>query len=40
MKVKHLDHLNLSVASFEKTSDWYQRVFGFAVVESGQAVPI
>ena len=36
MKVKHLDHLNLSVASFEITADWYCRVFGFEVVENGQ----
>ena len=35
MNVKHLDHLNLSVRRFEETADWYQRVFGFEVVESG-----
>ena len=33
MKVKHLDHLNLSVQSFSETADWYGRVFGFEVVE-------
>ncbi|MHC4223605.1 MAG: VOC family protein [Planctomycetota bacterium] len=33
MKVKQLDHLNLSVQSFSETADWYGRVFGFEVVE-------
>ena len=33
MSVKHLDHLNLTVADFDATVDWYHRVFGFAVVE-------
>jgi catechol 2,3-dioxygenase-like lactoylglutathione lyase family enzyme len=35
MIVKHLDHLNLSVADFHATADWYARVFGFEVVEKG-----
>ncbi|MCB9895948.1 MAG: VOC family protein [Planctomycetes bacterium] len=35
MQVKHLDHLNLSVANFEETAGWYQRMFGFEVVERG-----
>ena len=35
MKVKHIDHLNLSVRSFAETAAWYERVFGFAVVEDG-----
>lgn len=35
MQVKHLDHLNLSVASYEETVEWYRRVFGFEVVEQG-----
>ena len=35
MQVKHLDHLNLSVADFEETADWYRRMFGFEVVERG-----
>lgn len=35
MQVKHLDHLNLSVNSFEESKDWYQRVFGFTSVEEG-----
>ncbi|MBK9974810.1 MAG: VOC family protein [Planctomycetes bacterium] len=35
MQVKHLDHINLSVASFAKTAQWYERVFGFYVVEQG-----
>jgi len=33
MKVKHLDHLNLSVQGFSETADWYGRVFGFEVAE-------
>jgi len=33
MAVTHLDHLNLTVASFDATVDWYRRVFGFVVVE-------
>jgi catechol 2,3-dioxygenase-like lactoylglutathione lyase family enzyme len=33
--VKHLDHLNMTVASFGDTVDWYGRVFGFEVVEEG-----
>jgi catechol 2,3-dioxygenase-like lactoylglutathione lyase family enzyme len=35
MQLKHLDHLNLTVADFAQTADWYQRVFGFTVVEHG-----
>lgn len=35
MKVKHLDHLNLSVSNFDETVDWYKRVFGFTLVEEG-----
>lgn len=33
MKVKQLDHLNLTVRDFEETADWYARVFGFEIVE-------
>ena len=33
MRVKNLDHLNLSVSSFDETTEWYSRVFGFEVVE-------
>ncbi|MBZ0274319.1 VOC family protein [bacterium] len=33
MKVTNLDHLNLSVADFDETVDWYHRVFGFDLVE-------
>ena len=33
MRVKHLDHLNISVRSFDESADWYGRVFGFEVVE-------
>jgi catechol 2,3-dioxygenase-like lactoylglutathione lyase family enzyme len=30
-----LDHLNLTVNNFSKTVAWYQRVFGFSLVEEG-----
>ena len=33
MKVRNLDHLNLTVASFDQTVDWYGRLFGFELVE-------
>jgi len=33
MRVKHLDHLNLTVRDFDETADWYNRVFGFEIVE-------
>ncbi len=33
--VKHLDHLNLSVADLAETARWYGAVFGFEVVERG-----
>lgn len=33
MNVKHLDHLNLTVGSFDGSADWYRRVFGFEVVQ-------
>lgn len=35
MQIKQLDHINLTVASFEQTARWYARVFGFQVVEKG-----
>ena len=35
MSVKHLDHLNLTVANLQETIDWYGAVFGFEVVERG-----
>ncbi|MBX9670602.1 MAG: VOC family protein [Candidatus Obscuribacterales bacterium] len=35
MNVKHLDHLNMSVRNLDETEDWYKRVFGFEIVESG-----
>ena len=35
MRVKQLDHLNLSVRDFDETVDWYRRVFGFELVEDG-----
>ncbi len=28
-----IDHLNLTVNSFDETAAWYERVFGFSVVE-------
>jgi catechol 2,3-dioxygenase-like lactoylglutathione lyase family enzyme len=35
MSVKHLDHLNMSVANLAASTDWYGRVFGFQKVEGG-----
>jgi catechol 2,3-dioxygenase-like lactoylglutathione lyase family enzyme len=35
MTVRHLDHLNLTITSWDATVEWYHRVFGFDVVESG-----
>ena len=35
MTVKHLDHMNLSVADLDATTDWYGRVFGFTEVDGG-----
>ncbi len=33
MKIRNLDHLNLSVRNFAESADWYRRVFGFEIVE-------
>ena len=33
MNVQHLDHLNMTVADFDQTVEWYGRVFGFHPVE-------
>lgn len=35
MAVSGLDHLNMSVANFEETVEWYSRVFGFTLMEKG-----
>jgi catechol 2,3-dioxygenase-like lactoylglutathione lyase family enzyme len=35
MTVKHLDHLNMTVKNLAETSEWYHRVFGFEIVETG-----
>jgi catechol 2,3-dioxygenase-like lactoylglutathione lyase family enzyme len=35
VSVRQLDHLNMSVASFSESADWYRRVFGFEKVEEG-----
>ena len=35
MNIKHLDHLNLTVANLNETIEWYRAVFGFEVVETG-----
>lgn len=37
MRVKQLDHLNLSVRNLEESVAWYARVFGFERVEGGTA---
>ena len=33
MKIKHLDHINMTVRDFDQTVDWYGRVFDFVLVE-------
>jgi len=33
--VSQLDHLNLTVKDVQQSVDWYYRVFGFELVESG-----
>ena len=35
MKI-NLDHLNLTVDSFEESAKWYSKVFGFEIVERGE----
>jgi len=35
MGVQALDHLNMTVQSFEDSAAWYARVLGFEVVEKG-----
>jgi len=35
MKVKHLDHINLTVKDLDETIAWYGRVFGFEPTERG-----
>jgi 4-hydroxyphenylpyruvate dioxygenase-like putative hemolysin len=33
MQISNIDHLNLTVADFDTSVDWYQRVLGFELVE-------
>ena len=33
MKIRNLDHVNVTVRNFDETVDWYRRVFGFELVE-------
>ncbi len=35
MKIKHLDHLNMTVANLSESIVWYRDVFGFDVRERG-----
>lgn len=35
MNIKRLDHLNMTVNNFHESAEWYQRVFGFKIVEEG-----
>jgi catechol 2,3-dioxygenase-like lactoylglutathione lyase family enzyme len=35
MLVSNLDHLNLSVNNFDETVEWYNKIFGFKLVEQG-----
>lgn len=34
MKIK-LDHINLTVQNIKESIDWYERIFGFKLVETG-----
>jgi len=34
-QIKHFDHLNMTVRNLDESLDWYDRVFGFELVESG-----
>ena len=36
MKIHSMDHLNLTVSNLEESINWYQKIFGFEVVEGGQ----
>lgn len=33
--IAKLDHLNLSVKNYQESINWYQKIFGFEVVEEG-----
>ena len=33
MEIRRIDHLNMTVASFDETVDWYGKLFGFEIVE-------
>ena len=33
MQIRNLDHLNMTVRDFEESAAWYERIFGFEVVE-------
>jgi catechol 2,3-dioxygenase-like lactoylglutathione lyase family enzyme len=35
-QVKHFDHLNMTVRNLQESLEWYRRVFGFTLVESGE----
>jgi catechol-2,3-dioxygenase len=35
MLVSKLDHINLSVHCFDETVNWYNKIFGFNLVEEG-----
>ena len=36
MRVQSLGHLNLTVSNLAESIDWYEKIFGFSVVERGQ----
>lgn len=36
MKVRNMDHLNLTVRDLEESIAWYGEIFGFEVVERGE----
>ena len=35
-QVKHFDHLNMTVQNLQESLEWYRRIFGFTLVESGE----
>jgi catechol 2,3-dioxygenase-like lactoylglutathione lyase family enzyme len=35
MKIKNLDHLNMTVTNLKESETWYKSVFGFEIVEEG-----
>jgi catechol-2,3-dioxygenase len=36
MKNISFDHINMTVSSFERSAQWYERILGFRIVEQGK----